>query len=198
MRSDMRQRRRRRNSGGIPTWLYIALIAVMAAVFCVSAYFLIDYIAEQNNAALSYNKLATSITRNPDAELPPDQSANEEYIPPILADHAALSEINPNYSFWLHLEDSVISYPVVSNVGNSYYLSHLFSQETGCSLIEYHARLRIDHAKLILSTTDIRIAELAELLGYSSPAAFINAFKARRGITPQKYRSRFNTRLSRD
>lgn len=78
------------------------------------------------------------------------------------------------------------------------YLSHLFSQETGCSLIEYHARLRIDHAKLILSTTDIRITELAELLGYSSPAAFINAFKARRGITPQKYRSRFNTRLRRD
>ncbi len=74
------------------------------------------------------------------------------------------------------------------------YLSHLFSEETGCSLIEYHARLRIDHAKFILSTTDIRIAELADLLGYSSPAAFINAFKARRGISPQKYRSLYNAR----
>lgn len=78
------------------------------------------------------------------------------------------------------------------------YLSHLFADETGCSPIEYHARLRIDHAKLILSTTDIRVAELAELLGYSSPAAFNNAFKARRGLSPQQYRNRLNVRKTHD
>ncbi|HIT13137.1 MAG TPA: AraC family transcriptional regulator [Candidatus Scatomonas merdigallinarum] len=32
------------------------------------------------------------------------------------------------------------------------------------------------------------IFELADSLGYSSAASFINAFKARRGVSPARYR----------
>ena len=59
----------------------------------------------------------------------------------------------------------------------------------GCSPIEYHARQRIEYAKACLIYGSAGVAEISELLGFSSPAAFINAFKARCGITPLQYRN---------
>jgi AraC family transcriptional regulator len=77
---------------------------------------------------------------------------------------------------------------------NSYYLAHLFKKETGSSPIEYMTNLKINYAKLILRNTNITISELADTLGYSSPSSFINTFKARRGLSPQKYREQIGRR----
>lgn len=68
------------------------------------------------------------------------------------------------------------------------YLSHQFRSETGCSPIEYLARLKITFAKTILRSTNRTIADIAISLGYSSSASFINAFTARVGTSPKKYR----------
>ena len=69
-----------------------------------------------------------------------------------------------------------------------YYFSHIFKKETGYSPLEFVSITKIDYAKLILRTTSVSVSEIAEFLGYSSSASFINAFKARRGISPKKYR----------
>lgn len=69
------------------------------------------------------------------------------------------------------------------------YLSHLFRTETGCSPIEYLARLKINFAKTILKSTTRTISDIGISLGYSSSASFINAFTSRVGISPGKYRS---------
>ena len=67
-------------------------------------------------------------------------------------------------------------------------LTHLFKEETGISPIEYVAMTKINYAKNILKTTENSITEIADLLGYSSDASFINAFKKRAGISPARFR----------
>ncbi|MGN0401704.1 MAG: AraC family transcriptional regulator [Acetatifactor sp.] len=69
------------------------------------------------------------------------------------------------------------------------YLSHQFRAETGCSPIEYLARLKINYAKTILRSTNRTISDIAFSLGYSSSASFINAFTSRVGISPKKFRN---------
>lgn len=69
------------------------------------------------------------------------------------------------------------------------YLSHLFRAETGCSPIEYLARLKINLAKTILKSTTRTISDIGISLGYSSSASFINAFTSRVGVSPKKYRN---------
>lgn len=73
-----------------------------------------------------------------------------------------------------------------------YYFSHVFKKETGYSPLEFVSMTKINYAKLMLRTTSISISEIAESLGYSSSASFINAFKARRGISPKKYRNQIS------
>lgn len=69
-----------------------------------------------------------------------------------------------------------------------YYFAHLFKEETGISPIEYVAMTKINYAKNILKTTENSITEIADLLGYSSDASFINAFKKRAGLSPARFR----------
>lgn len=76
-----------------------------------------------------------------------------------------------------------------------YYFSRLFKKETGHSPLEYVALSKINYSKLMLRTSKMPISEIAETLGYSSTASYINAFKARRGLTPKKYRDVTSTLL---
>ena len=72
-----------------------------------------------------------------------------------------------------------------------YHFSRVFKKETGYSPLEYVSVTKINFAKLALRTSDIAISELAASLGYSSSASFINAFKAQRGISPNRYRNEY-------
>lgn len=76
-----------------------------------------------------------------------------------------------------------------------YYFSHLFKKETGISPIEYVAVTKINYAKNILKTTQSSVSMIAEILGYSSDASFINAFKKRTGISPARFRREFSTKF---
>jgi AraC-like DNA-binding protein len=64
----------------------------------------------------------------------------------------------------------------------------LFKDATGTSPQEYIARLRMERAKYLLSQTDMKIADVAEAVGYENRQYFQNVFRARVGITPGKFR----------
>lgn len=70
-----------------------------------------------------------------------------------------------------------------------YYFSRLFKKEVGHAPLDYVSITKINYAKMMLRTTKLSVAEIGESLGYSSSASFINAFKLRRGISPNKYRN---------
>ena len=77
-----------------------------------------------------------------------------------------------------------------------YHFSRIFKKETGYSPLEYVSVTKINFAKLALRTSDIAISELAISLGYSSSSSFINAFKAQRGVSPNRYRNEYYANVS--
>jgi AraC-like DNA-binding protein len=47
---------------------------------------------------------------------------------------------------------------------------------------------RMEHAKMLLETTNKSIGEIAELTGYDTAAGFINAFRKKFDMTPREWR----------
>ena len=53
---------------------------------------------------------------------------------------------------------------------------------------QYFYKKRIDIAADLLLNSKMQIKEISELLNYTDPASFSNAFKKIIGISPEKYR----------
>lgn len=68
------------------------------------------------------------------------------------------------------------------------YLSSLFKQETGSTLIDYINTQRVKRAAQQLTTTDRSISEVAEEMGILDVNYFAKIFKRTFGMTPTRYR----------
>ncbi|MBQ3193226.1 MAG: AraC family transcriptional regulator [Oscillospiraceae bacterium] len=71
---------------------------------------------------------------------------------------------------------------------NKYYLAHTFKQEYGVSPISYMITRRIVESKYLLAETDLSLTQIAQLLGFSSPSYFSQAFRKSQGVSPMDYR----------
>lgn len=69
------------------------------------------------------------------------------------------------------------------------YLSKLFKNYTGKSLLDFINMVRIEKAKELLEQEELTVAQVAEMVGFSNSNAFIRVFKKYEGITPGKYKS---------
>jgi AraC-like DNA-binding protein len=77
-----------------------------------------------------------------------------------------------------------------------YHLARLFRRETGCSIHQYRARLRLAASLERLADGACDLTGLALDLGYSSHAHFADAFRRALGITPSGFRrTAFRARL---
>jgi two-component system response regulator YesN len=70
---------------------------------------------------------------------------------------------------------------------NPSYLSSLFKQKTGENINEFINHVRINNAKQILRTGDGRIAQIAQLVGFSNDNYFYKVFKRVTGQTPGEF-----------
>ncbi len=70
------------------------------------------------------------------------------------------------------------------------YLGQLFRKEYGESFKDYRNRLRIEEAARLLRTTDMRVYEIAQHVGYLSTDYFERRFSSFYGTTPTNYRSK--------
>lgn len=68
------------------------------------------------------------------------------------------------------------------------YLSTLFKQEIGMSVSEYIAGKRMEAARNMLRFSDFSLAEISDILAFSSQSHFTEAFKKMNGMTPLAYR----------
>jgi AraC-like DNA-binding protein len=68
------------------------------------------------------------------------------------------------------------------------HLQRLFAAEVGVSVMQYVSRRRLDQARQLLSRTELPVAEVARLVGYSYPAHFSRVFRTATGLTPGQYR----------
>lgn len=70
-----------------------------------------------------------------------------------------------------------------------------FKAATGYAPVDYVQTLRIEEAKQLLETTDEPTDAVAAQVGYDDPTFFRRLFKRRTGITPARYRQRFQSLL---
>ena len=71
------------------------------------------------------------------------------------------------------------------------YFSRLFKKVTGEGCNEYIVRKRIEKAKCLLETTNMKTGKIAFMVGYRDTNYFSLAFKKHTGESPTKYRENF-------
>ncbi|MFF2908484.1 AraC family transcriptional regulator [Paenibacillus sp. NPDC057934] len=71
-----------------------------------------------------------------------------------------------------------------------FYASHLFSEETGCTLSQYIIARRLRESCLLLSVTDRPVVQIGKQTGFNSSAYFCKTFKKKMGLSPQAFRKR--------
>lgn len=96
---------------------------------------------------------------------------------------SALVYIKDNYKKDLNMA-------VVSNhISMNYSLfSYVFKQYTGCNFVNYLKQIRVDEAKRLLATTDMKIADISRAIGYDNDKHFMKIFKGQCGVSPTEYR----------
>lgn len=68
------------------------------------------------------------------------------------------------------------------------YFCSIFKKETRTTYIQYLVQLRMEAAKELLRTTDLKAFEIAEKIGYADPNYFSFSFRKMFGITLKDYR----------
>jgi Response regulator containing CheY-like receiver domain and AraC-type DNA-binding domain len=74
---------------------------------------------------------------------------------------------------------------------NQSYFCTLFKSETGYTFSDFVTRLRLRRAKELLLTSDDRVYEIAEAVGYSTARYFAKVFREVEGLTPREYRAKY-------
>jgi two-component system response regulator YesN len=71
---------------------------------------------------------------------------------------------------------------------NETYLSGLFKQRVGMTFSDYVTKLRLNKAELLLKEEELKLTDIAMLVGYSSSSYFSTAFKKFHGKSPKEFR----------
>lgn len=96
-----------------------------------------------------------------------------------------------------HFADPGISLTQISHIAavNSSYLSTIFKQQTGSSIVEYITERRMIQAlQTIAERPDAVLIDIAAEVGYRDPYYFSRCFKRRFGVSPTQYRRRAASR----
>lgn len=162
-----------------------------------------------NMASKSFYELGESV----ESILPPLPDMFKEIY--AIRDAAALVELMVSYfnemtAFFLHkngqknsgtikkiktfIEQNYMENLTVARISKEIYLtpnyiSLIFKQETGESITEHITKVRMEAAKQLLISPDLKILDIAEMVGYENATYFSTVFKKYTGLHPQKFRS---------
>lgn len=88
-----------------------------------------------------------------------------------------------------HYSDEISLEKVASIVYlNPVYFSQLFKQRTGSGFKEYVTQLRLAQAMELLRSSELKIGDIAERVGYPDVRHFSQIFRKKTGFTPSEYR----------
>jgi len=89
----------------------------------------------------------------------------------------------------LHVEDKMGIKDLAERIGyTEYYLSRKFKAEVGVTVNDYIKYVKIERAKLLLTTSDLSIIEISDKLNFCSRSYFGEAFRKVMGCSPVAYR----------
>lgn len=69
------------------------------------------------------------------------------------------------------------------------YFSGIFKKETKMTFVSYLMHIRMEAAKELLRTTDLKTFEIAEKVGYAEPNYFSFSFRKHVGVSPKEYKN---------
>jgi len=83
-----------------------------------------------------------------------------------------------------------VSLDELANIGGVHpvYLARAFRKTFGCSVGAYVRKLRIEHAKSLLISSNNTLGEIAFHSGFSDQSHFTRMFKINTGLTPSQFR----------
>ena len=93
-----------------------------------------------------------------------------------------VSVIEENYGMRLGLDSFADKFRLTPE-----YLSNLFAKETGMTFSNYLKKVRIEKAKELILTTDMKIYEVACSVGYPDQKYFSKVFKEYTGVSAKQY-----------
>lgn len=97
--------------------------------------------------------------------------------------HRSVQYIHAHYAQHLTLE-SVAQQVYLSPT----YFGRIFKESTGESFSAYLTRVRIQRSKELLRYENIRLTDIAQLVGFEDQSYFSRVFKRMEGISPRRYR----------
>lgn len=105
-----------------------------------------------------------------------------ETLPPVV--RVAIDLIEANISEPLAVPD------IATKVGISQrQLERQFNQTIGCSVVQFGLLLRLQHARVLLISTNLGVREISAASGFNSLSHFAYAFRKCFGRRPSEYRS---------
>jgi two-component system response regulator YesN len=122
--------------------------------------------ADAGQPVLRYSRLAESNRNAGKDRLIKDV---QDYIDSHIADKLTLSEVAEQFGL------------------SASYFSVLFKQQTGVGFSDYVTTQRIEKAKQLLLSGDVKIYEAAEALGFESAFYFSKVFKKKEGCSPKEF-----------
>jgi AraC family transcriptional regulator len=69
-----------------------------------------------------------------------------------------------------------------------YHFARLFKRSTGVPPHRFVVRQRIVHARAILATRELSVAQISRMVGFRTPSHFSAVFHRITGLTPNRYR----------
>ncbi len=91
--------------------------------------------------------------------------------------------VRANYAKEIKLSEIARQFGVTES-----YISRAFSKEMHFSFVHYLSKVRVESALELLKTTNLKIYEIAERIGYSNTEHFSRTFKKIIGQSPKEYR----------
>ncbi|MFC9708769.1 helix-turn-helix domain-containing protein [Paenibacillus sp. NPDC056933] len=154
------------------------------------AYQVSDYLPGRFNASALLNSLNRLKSR-----LEPEQTRrNSSSVRPILqleGKHIPSAEVIKIIKAYVldHLSEDITLKKISDMVHfNCAYLGQKFKLEESMSFNDYLLQQRMEKAKLLLKSTDLRIYEIAAEVGYMDTDWFYKKFRAYTGVSPNAYR----------
>ena len=98
--------------------------------------------------------------------------------------HRTIQYLNTHYQEKITLEEAAQRVYL-----SPAYFSRVFKAEMGESFTAYLNRVRIEHSKELLRHKNIRLTDIAQLVGFEDQSYFTKVFKKLAGVPPLQYRN---------
>ncbi|PSL36362.1 AraC family two component transcriptional regulator [Planomicrobium soli] len=129
------------------------------------------------------------------------EELNQELESWVLAIYQKLSALNKEKVHnetalakeWIlqHLKDNITIEKIASHVYmNPTYFCECFKSETGETVLDFVTRSRISKARELILTTNLKVYEISEEVGYTDTKYFSKLFKKYYGELPSKYKEK--------